>query len=287
MTELIYHREFSTLAEFASFAEEHTVDADSCSFTELPRVAETAAIARRGWQEGAERSAAVVTRLGDIAASKLAKHDPFYAVEGLELDVGSYVSGRPECWLDVQEQFVPVSGRVVVMTISLSCSGGVTTEQLIQRGIMAAAAVSALEAAGRSVELWARIGGVENRGVGGTGKAKPYKDAFAAEVCASVCIKRAGQPLDLGVVSFACAHPAMYRRLGFSFLDYCAYKEGFHGVKGGSNGTYGHVAHTPPELDGDIAVPALALYKTGGSATDQQILDWIREALRSQGVESN
>lgn len=264
----MYTKDFSTLTDFALFCQDNEGDSKDCDLRGIPNMAHTVKLATQGWPEGAAQCAAVATRLGDVASSRITQPEPFYDVTGLDLDVAEYLSGRPECWLDARETYSPASGSVVKIVVSVGVSWAISNEQMIRRGIAIAAATSALEAAGRSVELWVALAVASKPG------AKPV-------ALARVCVKRAGQPLDLGVVSFASAHPAMLRRLGFAWLDHCT-EQGVKGVA--SRNGYGYPADPPAEYLGDVLAPSIT---SGVTPDDDEILAWVAEVLASQGIETD
>ena len=139
----------------------------------------------------------------------------------------------------------------------------------MRRGVMVAAAVAALETAGRSVELWACVcaaaGGTHN----------------VLATMARVCVKRAGQPLNLGEVAFACAHPGMLRRLGFAWYDHC-YRD--KGIQVGQGNSYGFPADPPKDMQGDVMAPSITQDHT---PTDDEVLAWVRDVLKAQGIETS
>ncbi len=129
--------------------------------------------------------------------------EPAWDVTGSEVDIGAYLAGVPECMVDAVPRQTSRRGRIVAFLVP-ACYSNKTPHTLIQnRGIALATLCSAIIAAGHSVEIWSGFVGL-------------LDDDRIASVARVVS---AGEPLDLGRLIFAVAHPLMLRRLWFAVWD--------------------------------------------------------------------
>jgi hypothetical protein len=136
--------------------------------------------------------------------------EPSWDVTGSEVDVGVYLSGVPECMVDAVPRTTSVRGRVVTFLVPATYASRTPHDYITNRGLALAALCSAIIEAGHSVEIWSGYAA----GLPGTGRFSAVARVIAA-----------GEPLDIGRLCFATAHPAMLRRLWFSVLD--AQERGF------------------------------------------------------------
>lgn len=129
--------------------------------------------------------------------------EPAWDVTGSEVDIGAYLAGVPECMVDAVPRQTSRRGRIVAFLVP-ACYSNKTPHALIQnRGIALATLCSAIIAAGHGVEIWSGF-------VGLLGDDRIHAVARVVS---------AGEPLDLGRLIFAVAHPLMLRRLWFAVWD--------------------------------------------------------------------
>ncbi len=128
---------------------------------------------------------------------------PVWDVTGSEVDIGAFLAGVPECMVDSMPQRISAKGRVVTFLIPAAYSSIVPHDRIRHRGAALAALCSAIIKAGHAVEIW-------------SGFAACLRGVRYAAVAQTIS---AGEPLDLGRLLFAVAHPAMLRRLWFSVWD--------------------------------------------------------------------
>ncbi|HEY0448535.1 DUF7192 family protein [Actinophytocola sp.] len=135
-----------------------------------------------------------------VAATTL---EPTWDVTGSEVDVGAYLAGVPECMVDATPRRTSRRGRVVTFLVPTSYSHRTPHEQVRNRGIALATLCAAIIGAGHSVEIWS----------GWACMVGADRHAAVARVVS------AGEPLDIGRLIFAVAHPLMLRRLWFAVWD--------------------------------------------------------------------
>lgn len=190
-----------------------------------------------------------------------------WEVAGGSVDVGRFLAGEPECMLESQAIRISRHGRAVRIAVPVNYSCSVPAEYILRRGAAIMALVDILARAQHPVEIWA-------------GMCNSRREARS---CILVKVQAANEPLDMGRVMFALAHPAMLRQLGFAaeqtFPDSVRKAMGY--VRGGG---YGGAPFDVRETDFDetdgttIVLPPIA---TGHADTwtEAQALEWIREQI--------
>lgn len=172
---------------------------------------EAVALARDGWHEGLEKIASMSRPIVETISTRIERADIFHDVEGMSVDIARFVEGEPECWQNQTHTIVEGRGnRVQRIFVNASTSGGVSTSSMIERGSYIAACVECLERAGFACEVvWAMgIGASFGNSKGPDGLINAY-----------VTIKQPDAPLDMANLAFTLAHPAMFRRLGFAYIE--------------------------------------------------------------------
>jgi hypothetical protein len=129
--------------------------------------------------------------------------EPAWDVTGSEVDIGAYLAGVPECMVDAVPRRTSTRGRIVTFLVPACYSNRTPHSMISNRGIALATLCSAIIAAGHSVEIWSGYVGL----IG------------ADRVSAVARVMSAGEPLDIGRLIFAVAHPLMLRRLWFAVWD--------------------------------------------------------------------
>ena len=264
---------FDSVSEFVEFSDKHATDARSGRKNDWHgnvTFAESVDMSHIGWKEGAVKALAIETRLASKATSILAQQSPFMSTEGLEIDMGAYCSGQPECWVDTVPEYLPANGNVVKVVANLAASSGVGPEQMIARGCALSALCAALETSGRGCEVWGAF---------------PLEETWSGKgrtVTAMIKVKAAGQPMDLGRLAYAMAHPSFLRQVGFGWLDHVQSK----GYAVGKADCYGIPGAMPDSCLGDVGNPPMLYGGDDRFGRDARAaLDWIKDVLKKQGVE--
>lgn len=222
-------------------------------------------LAREGWAEGADVVKKLSSRLFDRVATMVDREYPVYDVEGHGIDVARYLDGEPECWMRMETRVTEGSGRRIYrLVFNMTASAGVSAATMLAKGSAVVALSELLEFAGHGVEITCAL---INSGV----------------TSQFVRIKDADQPLDINRIAFAIAHPAMFRRLGFSLLEHLdAATRQKLGIT--SYGGYGRVAEAVKEDRGDIYI--------GGSVWGEPQWEsmeaaeaWVIKSLGEQGIQ--
>jgi hypothetical protein len=128
-----------------------------------------------------------------------------YNVTGEILDVGTYLTGAPECWLEPVSE--PQPTRIIKLAIEIGGAQFITGAQMANRGQAIVALVNALELAGYSVELTVVRSFAKNYG-------------FDTPCTFLIPIKHAGNALDMRRIQFMIGHPAFFRKCLFGLTEW-------------------------------------------------------------------
>ncbi len=223
-------------------------------------------LARNGWPEGAQLAKAQLRFLEDLIPSHVMRSEPAYSQVGPGvLDFERLRMEHPEPYMT----FVPVEreeyGQIVHVNYTVSASAGVSTDAMIQKGVVIAALIDLLEQSGKRVELIM------------TGGTSSGYNSQSPSLILEVIVKRAQDPLDLERLVMI-AHPATHRRLHFSIKEQ-AHEDIRSRLGIDINGGYGMPVSVPHE--GAINIDAWAL---GEGYRPEQTIKWLQEMLRKQGV---
>jgi hypothetical protein len=129
--------------------------------------------------------------------------EPTWDVTGSEVDIGAYLAGVPECMVDAVPRRTSTRGRVVTFVVPATYLSTTPHVLVRNRGIALATLCAAIIGAGHSVEIWSGWSCMVGR---------DRHTAMARVISA-------GEPLDVGRLVFAVAHPLMCRRLWFAVWD--------------------------------------------------------------------
>lgn len=159
-------------------------------------------LAEKGWRDGAERIAKLSGPVIEQISSRIRKPEPAFTDEGASIDMGRFLEGDPECFVQWHETEVehPAPGRVVNIIVNLTVSAFFTANQFYAKGASIAILVDCLEHSGRRVNLDAAI---------------CVADSQKNPAGCVIRLKSADEPLNLQAIAAVIAHPAFYRHLGF------------------------------------------------------------------------
>lgn len=235
-------------------AHEHTYSQD---WNMVESFEEGLAIARDGWH--AELGDTL--RVAEAAVEKVSKEfelttfEAVHDVVGSTVDVGLYLSGDPECMIDMVLTPTVKQGRVITLCASISRSAHVDVGEIVARGRVVVALAIALSQLGYALEIWADM----------TTSTGP-DDKYVTQQ--RYLLQAAGEALDVERVMFGLAHPAMSRVVGFAIRD-------------GQPGTFGTSSQKPinPVEDlpeGTLYLPCLFTPKPIKD-TDKQLVAWLKQ----------
>lgn len=196
------------------------------SFAGTDTVQEAADLARYGWPEGLGD---MTSRIGMSLSTGRAKYR-INDVSGDIPNIGRFLAGQPD---SMTRRVIDMSMRrpIIDVTFASSFSAAVQGYKIMNYGAAVAMAIDELESAGFSVNL--NICTLTT-----SGNLTGY----------TMCLKKAGEALELDKLVFFLAHPSYLRRLGFSIWETQLSKEAL-----GSG--YGMVADLKERPEGGIYFP--------------------------------
>lgn len=165
---------------------------------------ESLRLADQGWMEGINKMDEAASNNYEISGNYIASEDG-YGPAGAFPIIPLYTAGCVENMLTAKSENKPFA------RILFYCGyhGGTDSDEIMKFGAKILNLVDEIDAAGISTEVDAGFCAVDSD----------------STISAIVNIKQAGQPLDLGRLSFSACHPSFFRRLGFSVIETCPYKK--------------------------------------------------------------
>lgn len=161
-------------------------------------------LAEKGWANRKTVSQ-IADQLNVTSTAQIKQSTTTMAVAGSYVDIGTYMSGDPNCMVEFEEQDAPKTVRIG-FNISTSAHADETTFNL--RGAIVLAMLSKLAESGYSTEIIV----YEACHSGGS----DHCDAFV--------LKPSDRYMDEDAISFWCSHPSALRRLMFR-MNECNHSE--------------------------------------------------------------
>lgn len=225
--------------------------------------AKSVKLARTGWKEGREAIQELRDRVYQQIATHIKVPRTVTSVYGGHVNVGAYLTGRPDCFFRREQTNVlrdGFPGKVLRIVVNTGARASVSNRAMIHRGAAAYALIDALEYSGHRCEVI--LASVAEQVVHG---------GLVSHFC---MFKRAEDHADPDAMAFAFAHPSMHRRMIFSL------REQIPGSSFRNHG--GSVTSTEPA---DITIPSLDPSNASMWADPENVYGWILQNLRDLGVE--
>lgn len=203
--------EYNSLAEFYEYITNtplnetfrwgrlSSVDNDY-SFSQTYTFEEATELLKTGWQDMSERlTQTLKAEMGKMEKVMVSKN--MVSVQGYQPIVPLYLNGIPANMVSRRMQLM--KQKVITLNKSITYSGAVSTEQMVEQSIKALAIVKKLENQNYRCNLNIILG-TEEPGKGYTIKIR---------------VKSANERLNINKLSFPLVHPSMLRRLFFRFIE--------------------------------------------------------------------
>lgn len=155
---------------------------------------------KSGWNESTKQYKVRDEPLGDFKRPEYL-HD--YC--GDEVDIGRFLSGEAECFLNPQLNENTGIKPVVNIACDYGASCYVDASRMVRRGKAVLAVINALEQAGKSVGVWALH--YSTRG------------GHTPHAWSLIEVKASDQYVPVSRLVYAMAHPSMLRRIGFRIME--------------------------------------------------------------------
>jgi hypothetical protein len=162
-------------------------------------------MARLGWLDGAKNAAHALKAFAPATPAP----DTVRDICGFRPHVPAFCAGAPDSMIRHAKRADTGAGRVLTLAVPVNASAATSAQAMSNFGLGVAQYVNQLEADGVRVELIACI----------------VSTVSGVRVAHAWTVKKADQPIDLAVVSFAIGHPAAFRRLGFALRERCSAAE--------------------------------------------------------------
>jgi hypothetical protein len=155
-----------------------------------------------GWMDGLKKIRESVSLVG---ISGHGGTEFRYDVEGVMFDMGRVMEGHPECWMNEFIEDEQAGHKSVRIMINASCSAGVSSDSVFNRGAVIVSIVDQLEARGIRVEIWV----------------VDVSHCYGVSKCLynTVCVKKFDEALNLEKFAFQCANSDYQRRICFSYYE--------------------------------------------------------------------
>jgi hypothetical protein len=169
------------------------------------------ALGRHGWSDVRPQIDGVLAEV-DSKVRSLTVDKPvmFHDVTGAFVDVGAYLSGEPECMIEVQTVPVPATGRIVRLLVNTAFSWSTDESTVRARGAAICALIDAFARQQLAIEVY-----VECTIRPPHGKSGKTRKVDADRLTTLVKVKAAADPLDIDLLMFPIGHVAFLRRIVF------------------------------------------------------------------------
>ncbi len=181
----------------------HSLSSETGSedFTRTKSYDEALSLIENGWEEPLNKIKKGVEN-GFKSNGTLNKSRPQTGIVGYAPCVPNAILGLPNSMIMTEKTPSKVKAVTILFMMSVNCS--VDEEDIMKSGIVVLNIINDLELAGYRVKLDVEFFGASE----------------GNDICsARVTVKDWRQPLDLKKLAFPIAHPSMFRRLGFRWLE--------------------------------------------------------------------
>lgn len=226
-------------------------------------------LAVEGWEEGYREVEKMALPLFDKISSLVERPDVVHDIEGDFVDIGRFVSQEPECWQKFQNVITEGQGqKIVKIVLNQAASGGVSAKAMREKGGMVVSLINLLEYAGFRTEIWLACA------------TRTKNSGKFPNLQFKTLLKSPDMTLDGPRLTFALAHAASFRALGFAVIetfdkDVLDAMGMFPSV---GNGTPGHIKESD---QGDIYIEQSFYDK---NYDDNGMREWVLKKLEKQGV---
>lgn len=168
-------------------------------------------LAKEGWHDISVSVEAMTKEIRSrFAYATVDVRKPKRDVYGSRVNVGRYLTGDPKCMVHRPKVQSNTHGRVVRIVSAIGGAAGVPAKEVMMRGAAVIALTETLTLMGFAVEVIAEYS-ITNTHDG--------SNSLDPEIVAAITLKASDEVYDPDAISFGLAHPAMQRRLCFSWRD--------------------------------------------------------------------
>jgi hypothetical protein len=211
------HKDFDTLGEFINYVEKtpiawknatpQSINHSADSFTGGVDWQGALDLSKKGWQEGRNKLVKELDGMKGLTATG-SYRETAHDVSGYLPDVPRAIVGMPDCMFTDGDEIRKVKPVVKIM-VSIDAHCRIKANTIQWRGAAVLSYIDQLEERGQRCEIWTYFN--SRKGM--------------REISYAICLKQAGEPLDIDRMAFCLVHPAFMRRLGFKFIETYPYEE--------------------------------------------------------------
>ena len=224
-------------------------------FFHTANLTEALSMAREGWDEPRAEIDALVENIEDKIMPVLTPAFTMYRdVSGGSVDVGAFMSGEPECMIEMQLCEIAKPGKVISILVNGFYSAHTSEADITTRGAAIVALIDAIEKMQHSAEVWVEY---------------PFTG-----ISHLVKVKAAGESVDIDVLMFILGNRDAYRRVNFAAQE--LEPRGGRGMGCGDSHSYGSPM-TLTCVDETKANVTLETLVYGNPCEDGEV--WVREML--------
>lgn len=158
---------------------------------------EAVKLAKKGWPEGRNEFSDMTGQA--IRTIERSKPQRGYDVAGMYPDVPRFLGGEQGCMVYESPDYNQRT-KIIPIYVGMFHSSGIGHDVFYRRGGAIAGLIDYLEDNLHSVELWSYC----------------HSESYPHKCWIEVCIKKAGEPLDIDRLAFVLVHPSWFRRIQFS-----------------------------------------------------------------------
>ena len=215
MASTLRHEEFVSIGELietinkrpnnSAMKGEHSSDKNDTEFSNSKSLAHAEEMLQKGWTEHLDKvKTAVRKNTRELYNLFKTKRIPANMTVGFVPNVPNALQNLPDSMINIQQTFQKKKTKHVIYVDSSNC--GTEADVFVKAGTSLVTAISLLEAAGIQTKLSVAF--------------------FAASaekeiVVSTLQIKNYGERFNLEKICFPMIHPAMFRRIGFKWLETC------------------------------------------------------------------
>lgn len=165
-------------------------------------VAHAFEISAQGWAEQMPKATEVVGQVMQSVGDRIdLTPKVMMDVQGSVVDMGSYMTGEPECMVSFPLEDECRNDKVLKVLLDPGASGGYSEEYLATRAAAVSALLDVLQMLGHALEIWV---------------ASPVKEGRIQIHATVTKINEAGRYVSLQDIMYWCGHPSLLRRMVFT-----------------------------------------------------------------------
>lgn len=222
-------------------------------------------IAAQGWTEKMPKATEVVGQVMQSIGDRIdLTPKVIMDVQGSVVDIGSYMTGEPECMMSFPLTDECRNDKVLKVLLDPGASSGYSEEYLATRAAAVSALLDVLQMLGHALEIWV---------------ASPVAEGSIRIHATVTKINEAGRHVSLQDIMYWCGHPSLLRRMVFShrYMD---------GIGAGMGGTMRMPKEIKDIMSPDVVVERGENRPYGEPDAGYDPDEWVMHTLKTLGLAS-